>query len=173
MASSTKSQAREWIESIVIAIILAIVIKAFILETVLVEGSSMLPTLRNRDRLAVNKIGYRFGSPQYGDIVVFEYPGDPSLIFIKRVIGLEGDRVEVRDHRVYLNGTELKEPYINESPIMDYPESTVPKGTVFVLGDNRNDSRDSRFSDVGFVPLGNIRGEAVIRMWPLPPGKIE
>jgi signal peptidase I len=173
MASGTKSQVREWVESIVIAIILAIVIKAFVFETVLVDGSSMLPTLRDRDRLAVNKIGYRLGGPQCGDIVVFEYFADPSLIFIKRVIGVEGDRVEVRDHRVYLNGTELDEPYINERPLGNFPEVVVPPNTVFVLGDNRNDSRDSRFSDVGFVPLDNVRGEAVLRMWPFPPEKIQ
>lgn len=172
MTSGSKSQVREWIESIIIAIVLAIVIKAFLFETVLVDGSSMLPTLRDRDRLAVNKIGYRFDGPRYGDIVVFEYPGNPSLIFIKRVIGVEGDRVEVRDHRVYLNGVELDEPYINEKPLGNFSEVVVPPDTVFVLGDNRNDSRDSRFSDVGFIPLENIRGEAVLRIWPLPPERI-
>ncbi len=173
MTSSSKSQTREWIESVVIAVILAIIIKAFVFETVLVDGSSMLPTLKSKDRLAVNKIGYRLDRPQYGDIVVFEYPADPSLIFIKRVIGIEGDRIEVRNHRVYINGTELEEPYVNEKPLGNYPETVVPPDTVFVLGDNRNDSRDSRFADVGFVPLDNIRGEAVIRMWPLPLAKIK
>ncbi len=173
MASSSKSQGREWIESIIIALILAVIIKAFIFETVLVDGSSMMPTLRDRDRLAVNKIGYRLDGPRHGDIVVFKYPADPSLIFIKRVIGTEGDRVEVRNHRVYINGVELNEPYINERPLGDYSEVVVPRGTVFVMGDNRNDSRDSRFADVGFVPLDNIRGEAIIRMWPLPLSKIK
>ncbi len=169
MTESTKSQKREWIESIIIAIIIAIVIKAFVFETVLVDGYSMLPTLKDKDRLAVVKIGYLFGVPEYGDIVVFKYPADPSLIFIKRVIGLEGDRVEIKNQRVYVNGAQLEEPYINERPVADFPEVVVPPDTVFVLGDNRNDSRDSRFSDVGFVPLENIRGEAVGRMWPLPP----
>lgn len=173
MASGTKSQAREWIESIVIAIVIAIVIKAFVFETVLVEGSSMLPTLKDRDRLAVNRIGYRLGKPEHGDIVVFEYPADPSLIFIKRVIGVEGDRVEIKGHKVYVNGLELDEPYINEKPLGDFPEVVVPPGTVFVLGDNRNDSRDSRYTDVGFIPLENIRGEAFLRMWPMPLQKIK
>lgn len=172
MTGKTKSQAREWVESIVIAIVIAIIIKAFIFETVLVDGHSMLPTLRDKDRLAVNKIGYRITGPQNGEIVVFRYPADPSLMFIKRVIGVEGDRVEIRNHKVYVNGVELDEPYISERPLGEFPEVVVPPNTVFVLGDNRNDSRDSRFTDVGFIPVKNIRGEAVARMWPLPPQKI-
>ncbi|MGI6697957.1 MAG: signal peptidase I [Clostridiales bacterium] len=173
MTSGAKSQAREWLESIVIAVVIAIVIKAFVFETVLVEGSSMLPTLKDSDRLAVNKIGYLLGKPEHGDIVVFEYPSDPSLIFIKRVIAVEGDSVEIKDHRVYVNGTELEEPYISEKPLGDFPEVVVPPNTVFVLGDNRNDSRDSRYADVGFIPLKNIRGEAVFRLWPVPPTIID
>lgn len=172
MASGSKSRFREWIESIAIAIVLTVIIKAFLFETVLVDGSSMLPTLKDRDRLTVNKLGYRFDGPRHGDIVVFEYPADSSLIFIKRVIATAGDSIEVRDHKVFLNGVELDEDYINERPVMDYPEVSVPQNTVFVLGDNRNDSRDSRFADVGFVPLRNIRGEAVFRIWPLPPAMI-
>ena len=99
MTSGTKNQVKEWLESIIIAVVIAVVIKTFMFETVLVEGSSMLPTLKDSDRLAVNKIGYLIGRPQHGDIVVFEYPADPSLVFIKRVIGVQGDRVEIRDLR--------------------------------------------------------------------------
>jgi signal peptidase I len=172
MTESTKSQKREWIESIIIAVVIAIIIKSFIFETVLVDGYSMLPTLTNNDRLAVSKIGYMFNGPEHGDIVVFKYPANPKLIFIKRVIGVEGDKVEIKNHKVYVNGTVLDEPYINERPLADFSEVVVPSDTVFVLGDNRNDSRDSRYSDVGFVPRDNIRGEAVARMWPLPPQKI-
>lgn len=173
MTEGVKSQKKEWLESIIVAIVIAIIIKAFVFETVLVDGHSMLPTLRDRDRLAVVKIGYLFDGPGYGDVVVFRYPADPSLIFIKRVIALEGDRVEIKNHRVYVNGTRLDEPYINEKPIMDYPEAVVPPNTVFVLGDNRNDSRDSRYPDVGFIPIRNIRGQAVGRMWPLPLKKVK
>ena len=74
---------------------------------------------------------------------------------------------------MYVNGIELDEPYINERPLGDFPEVVVPPGTVFVLGDNRNDSRDSRYADVGFIPLKSIRGEAFLRMWPMPPQKID
>lgn len=168
MEGKKKGEIREWIESIFIAVIIAIAIKAFIFETILVDGYSMLPTLHDRDRLAVNKIGYHIGEPARGDIVVFKYPGDPKLIFIKRVIGIEGDRVEIKNHRVIVNGEELEEDYIMEMTLGDYPEAVVPKGRVFVLGDNRNDSRDSRYPDVGFISVKNIRGKAFARIWPVP-----
>lgn len=173
LKEKTKGEIREWIESIFIPVIIAIVIKAFIFETILVDGYSMLPTLKDRDRLAVNKVGYHIGEPERGDIIVFKYPADPKLIFIKRVIGVEGDRVEIKNHRVYVNGEELEEDYILEKPLGDYPEVVVPENTVFVLGDNRNDSRDSRYPDVGFIPLKYIRGKAIARIWPLPLQKIK
>jgi signal peptidase I len=169
---NTGREAREWIESILIALVIAVVIKAFLFETILVDGYSMLPTLNHRDRLAVNKIEYRLSRPDRGDIVVFRYPANRKLIFIKRVIGIEGDRVQIKDHEVIVNGQRLSEDYIKEKPLADYPETIVPKNTVFVLGDNRNDSRDSRYSDVGFIPLKNIRGKAIARIWPLPPERI-
>lgn len=172
MKESAGREAREWIESILVALVIAVIIKAFIFETILVDGHSMLPTLKHRDRLAVNKIEYRLGEPNRGDIVVFRYPANHKLIFIKRVIGIEGDRVQIMDHEVFVNGQRLSEDYIKEKPLADYPETVVPKDTVFVLGDNRNDSRDSRYSDVGFIPIENIRGKAMARIWPLPPKRI-
>lgn len=172
MMRRNKSQLREWIESIIIAVIIALVIKAFFIETIQVDGSSMLPTLNNGERLVVNKIGYILGKPEKGDIVIFKYPANPSLIFIKRIIGVSGDTVEIRNHKVFVNGYELDETYIMEKTIANYPAATVPENTVFVLGDNRNYSKDSRYPDVGFVPLKNVKGEAFIKIWPLPIQKI-
>lgn len=172
MDEKGKSQLREWVESIIIAVIIAIVIKAYFFEMIQVEGNSMLPTLHHGERLIVNKIGYRLGKPERGDIIIFKYPADPSLIFIKRVIAVEGDTVEIRNHKVYVNGNQLSEPYILSETLSEYPLTKVPDDTVFVLGDNRNYSRDSRYPDVGFVPIKNIKGEAVVKLWPPPPEKI-
>jgi len=172
MAQKNKSQLREWIECIFIAVVIAIVIKAFFIETIQVDGSSMVPTLLDGERLIVNKIGYTIGQPDRGDIVIFKYPADPSLTFIKRIIGIEGDTVEIKDHKVFVNGQELDEPYIMEKTLSDYPAACVPENTVFVLGDNRNYSKDSRYPDVGFVPLKNVKGEAFFRIWPFPPQNI-
>ncbi len=173
MTGNAKSQTREWIESIIFAIIIAIAIKAFFVETIQVEGSSMVPTLHDRERLMVNKIGYIIDQPEHGDIVIFKYPSDTSLTFIKRVIALEGDTVEIKGHEVYVNGQKLDEPYILEKTMGEFPAAKVPENTVFVLGDNRNYSKDSRYPDVGFVPLKYVKGKAVLRLWPLPMERIK
>ena len=127
----------------------------------------MDPTLQDGERLIVNKFTYKFRSPRTGEIIVFKYPGDPSKKFIKRVIGEPGDSVSIQDSKVYVNGRALDEPYILEKMDSDYEYVTVPEGTIFVLGDNRNGSRDSRYSDVGFVPLENVVGRANFIFWPL------
>ncbi|MFO7295022.1 MAG: signal peptidase I [Caldicoprobacter sp.] len=157
----------EWLQSIVIALLLAFLLRMFVFDVVMVEGSSMHPTLESGDRLIVLKLGYRFRHPEHGDIVVFRNPDNPRVNYIKRVIGVEGDRVEIKDGKVYVNGKALVEPYIAEPTLGEYPETVVPEGTIFVMGDNRNFSRDSRNSQVGFIPLENVVGKAKIRIWPL------
>lgn len=157
----------EWLQSIVIALLLAFLLRMFVFDVVMVEGSSMHPTLESGDRLIVLKLGYRFRLPEHGDIVVFRNPDNPRVNYIKRVIGVEGDRVEIKDGKVYVNGKALVEPYIAEPTLGEYPETVVPEGTIFVMGDNRNFSRDSRNSQVGFIPLENVVGKAKIRIWPL------
>jgi len=157
----------EWLQSIVIALLLAFLLRMFVFDVVMVEGSSMHPTLESGDRLIVFKLGYRFRLPEHGDIVVFRNPDNPRVNYIKRVIGVEGDRVEIKDGKVYVNGKALVEPYIAEPTLGEYPETVVPEGTIFVMGDNRNFSRDSRNSQVGFIPLENVVGKAKIRIWPL------
>ena len=158
---------KEWAQAIIAAVVLALLIRTFLFEIILVDGSSMLPTLQDADRVFVNKIGYIVGKPQHGDVVIFKTPEDPHTNYVKRVIGLPGDRIMIRDGVVYVNGNALVEPYILEPPYNDYAEITVPEGTFFALGDNRNGSKDSRDFHVGFVPLDNLLGEAVFRIWPL------
>lgn len=164
-------EAREWIKSLLVALVLAFLIRQFFFANFMVDGTSMVPTLQNREYLIVNKMVYHLHSPQYNDIVVFKYPGDTSQDYIKRVIGLPGDKIEVRDYKVFRNGKELNEPFINE-PTIPNPEPalrnfTVPAGTIFVLGDNRNLSKDSRDPTVGYVPDANIVGRADLVWLPL------
>ncbi|MEG0832296.1 MAG: signal peptidase I, partial [Acidaminococcaceae bacterium] len=129
-------------------------------------GPSMLPTLENRERLLVNKFIYFVTDPQKDEIIVFKYPMDESRDFIKRVIAVGGDTVELRDGQVYINGVAKKETYTKERNHSTYRKAVVPKGHVFVLGDNRNNSEDSRYADVGFVPLKLIKGKASVIFWP-------
>lgn len=156
-----------WIEVIVTAFVIAFLIRGFIFEPITVNGESMVPTLHNGEDLIVLKFPYWFSSPEYGDIIVFRYPSDPKYHYIKRVIALPGDSVEIKEGEVYVNGEKLVEPYINEKTLMDFKLDRVPDDTVFVLGDNRNWSRDSRYPDVGPVPFENIIGKAAFRIWPI------
>lgn len=171
MTSFIKKETLEWIKewgtSFVVAIALAMLIRTFIVELYMVEGPSMTPTLLNGERLVVSKFIYRFQKPVKGEVVIFRYPRDPSRDFIKRVIATAGDTIEIRDGRVFVNGQLLDEDYIKEKTRGSYPLSTVPAGTVFVMGDNRNNSEDSRFPEVGFVPLELLKGKAILVFWPV------
>ena len=158
---------KDWVISILIAVVLAFFIRYFIVELYMVEGPSMRPTLQNGERLVVNKFIYRFKDPERGDVLVFRFPKDPSRDFIKRVIAVPGDTVEIKDGRVFVNGQLMNEPYILERTRGSYPLATVPAGHIFVMGDNRNNSEDSRFPDVGFVPFELIKGKAVVIFWPV------
>jgi signal peptidase I len=166
---------RQWGENIqilVLALGLALLIRTFIAEPRYIPSESMFPTLFAGDRLVVEKISYYLHPPQPGDIVVFAPP--PQLqeqgfredqAFIKRVIGLSGDRVRVSRGKVSVNDRVLSEPYIAEAPDYELPTVTVPPDRVFVMGDNRNNSNDSHIW--GFLPQGNIVGRAVFRFWPI------
>lgn len=157
----------ELVKSILVAIIAAILIITFVFETVSVDGQSMFPTLNHKDRLIVEKVSYYFREPRVNDIVVFKYPANTREKFIKRVIAVSGDKVKIENNRLYVNGIEKDEPYLNEKFINGfYPETTVPKNTIFVLGDNRNNSKDSRFPDVGFVNVKLVVGKASLRIYP-------
>jgi signal peptidase I len=164
--TSLGQEVRGWARDILFTALIAVLVVIFVVQPVKVEGTSMEPRLEPRDRIFVNKFVYYFSDVKRGDIVVFWYPKDKTKSFIKRVIGLPGETVEVRSGVVYFNGEKLSEPYLaggfdNES----YPLQVVPPDHYFVLGDHRNSSNDSR--DWGFVPEQNIFGEAVFRYWPL------
>lgn len=156
---------KEWVQSAVIAIILAFIIKMFLFDFVLVQGSSMFPTLENGDRLIVNKIGYTIGEPNYEDVVILSY--SDSVEYVKRVIGKPGDTVEIRDQIVYINNQPLTEVYINTEAYDDFSKVTVPQGSYFVMGDNRANSSDSRFESLGFVEEDAIDGKVIFRIWPI------
>lgn len=160
--SGCVSFAIDTLETILLALILFFAINA-ISARVRVDNISMKPTLQAGEFLLLNRLAYRLGSPQTGDIVVFHYPGDPKEDYIKRVIGTPGDKVEVGNRMVTVNGVTLNEPYIAEAPL--YTGSwTVPGDSLFVLGDNRNQSSDSH--SWGFVPLKNVVGKALLIYWP-------
>jgi len=164
---SVGEEAKDWIVSIAAAIAVALLIRTFIVELYVVDGPSMRPTLQHEERLVVNKFIYYVRDPQKGEVVIFRYPRDPSRDFIKRVIATAGDTIEIKDGRVYVNDQLLREDYILEKTRTEYPKVTIPEGTIFVMGDNRNNSEDSRFPDVGFVPLNLVKGEAVLVFWPV------
>src|SRR5271170_255984 len=158
-----------WVRDLMISVVLAIFVILFIYQPVKVEGTSMMPTLDDQERIFINKFVYRFhfGNIDRGDTVVFWFPGDPSKSYIKRVIGMPGDRVEVDDGKVIVNGQALVESYV---PPEYRDESSMPAHMVhedeyFVLGDNRSSSNDSRAW--GMVPRRYIYGKAVFIYWPL------
>ncbi|MGE5484857.1 MAG: signal peptidase I [Ignavibacteriales bacterium] len=162
---SLKQVAREALEIVITALVLAYLIQGFVVQSWVVDGPSMEPTVLNGERLFLNKFVYRLGPPKRGDIVVFHLPKKGDRDFIKRVVGLPGETVEVRLGRVYINQQPIDEPYIRKDVLGEYPKVTVPEGQVFVMGDNRPNSLDSRA--FGTVPINLIRGKAMFVYWPL------
>jgi len=184
-AEKQKSAAREYTEAIVIALILAIFIRTFIVQAFKIPSGSMLQTLLIGDHILVSKFIYGIKnpftdsvlipikSPKRGDIVVFKYPNDPKLDYIKRVVATAGDTVEIKDKKVFINGAspehrygEFRDPHFlppSEGPRDNFGPITVSEGHIFVMGDNRDNSYDSRFW--GFVSLEAVRGKAFIIYW--------
>lgn len=178
----SKNKVLEWIKSILIALIIALFIRTFFVQAYKIPSGSMIPTLLVGDYLLVNKITfgirnpikddfiYQWNMPKRQEIVVFTYPIDKKLDFIKRVIGLPGDTVEIINKKVFVNGKPLEEPYVQFTDNEIYPKEIsprdnfgpikVPSGQLFVLGDNRDQSYDSRFW--GFVPISSLKGKALI-----------
>ena len=159
---------KEFFQSLIIAGILAFFIITFVAQSFVVDGQSMEPTLHDGERLFVNKFIYRFHSPERLDIIVFTPHGAPNNKFIKRVIGLPGETIYIRDGVTYINGKPLKEDFINETMLGNFGPFQVPDNKVFVMGDNRNHSADSRIpSYVGYVDYKSISGKAFWVYWPL------
>ena len=162
-ASGLRSHLRAWARDLVIALGLAAFIILFLYQPVKVEGTSMAPGLEDQDRIFINKFVYDWEPIERGDIVVFRYPRDPSKSYIKRVVGVAGDRVQILNGRVFVNGEALPEDYVppGYSDTSSYPETLVPPGAYFVLGDHRNMSNDSR--EFGPVEQKYIYGKEIGR----------
>lgn len=162
----------EYLDSVAIAGVTALFIIHFIVRTFYIPSGSMIPTLQVRDFILVNEFIYRFKEPERGDIIVFKPPpeahaGDKE--FIKRVIGLPGDTISIEDGKVYVNGKPLEEPYVKFKPDYYFAPRTVPRGHLFVMGDNRPSSADSHIW--GFLPRENILGKASLII--LPPTRVK
>jgi signal peptidase I len=191
-ASAKKSVPREYLESVVVAVILALFIRTFAVQAFKIPTGSMEKNLLIGDHLLVNKLVYspswgRWESlllgkkeVQRGHVVVFKFPEDPARDFIKRVIGLPGEKIEIRDKKVYINDRPLEEPYVHflQPPLRrddpeyglrgedgrdNYGPKVIPAGELFVMGDNRDNSRDSRFW--GFLPRDQVKGRALLVYW--------
>lgn len=168
-----KSVIRQYTEAFLIAILLALVIRTFVVQAFKIPSGSMLPTLQIGDHLLVNKFLYWFTDTQRGDVIVFKFPQDEGRDFIKRVIALPGDRVEVRGKQVYVNDKPVQESYAvhldpsmqenPHSPRDNFSPVKVPAGQLFMMGDNRDYSMDSRFW--GFLDIKKIKGKAFIIYW--------
>lgn len=158
---------RYWLRDLVLSVLLAFTIISFLYQPVQVEGTSMMPLLKNHERIVVGKIVYPVESIHRGDIIVFHYPLDPAESFIKRVIGLPGDWVRISDGRVYVNGKRLREPYILPAYLGEQtcPPVHVAPNHYYVLGDHRDFSNDSR--NWGTLDREYIYGKAVFAYWPL------
>jgi signal peptidase I len=160
-------EVRRLVRDLVILLAIVSLSVAFLFQPFKVEGASMQPVLADHERILVNKLVYRLRAVERGDVVVFWFPGDPDRSFVKRVIGVPGDRVEIRDGRLYVNGVAQAEPYLPPAhrPAERFGAVTVQEGHYFVLGDHRRVSNDSRAW--GQVPQDAILGKAVLRYWPL------
>ncbi|MDR1580916.1 MAG: signal peptidase I [Synergistaceae bacterium] len=158
---------RDVIETVVYAVVLALIIRTFVIQAFWIPSGSMIPLLEPGDRVMVVKFWYHLPTvhPKRGQVVVFKYPVDPKRDFVKRIIGLPGDKVEIVGGRVFINDSEIPEPYVKNPDNFTMPAEIIPANNYFCMGDNRANSADSRFW--GPVKAALLRGPAVFRYWPL------
>lgn len=158
----------EYIKMIIFVVVVVLIVNNFLLINARVPSESMEKTIMTGDRFFGNRLAYLFDDPERFDIVVFKYPDDESQLFVKRVIGLPGETVEIKDGKVYINGSEtpLDDSFTPETPTGDYDPYVVPDGSYFMLGDNRNHSGDSRFWKQPYVEKEKIVGKAIFRYFP-------
>ncbi len=172
--TSLKREIMEWIIVIEIAVILAVVLNMFLIVNAVIPSASMETTIMTGDRIFGNRLAYTNHDPQRGDIVIFKYPDDETQLFIKRLIGMPGETLEMIDGVIYINGDPLDEPYLAAIPYGSYGPVTIPENAYFVMGDNRNNSADSRYWNQPFVYRDKILGKAVFCYFPARDfGKIE
>ncbi|MCR5222617.1 MAG: signal peptidase I [Lachnospiraceae bacterium] len=172
--TSVKREVMEWIIVIEVAVILAVVLNMFLIVNAVIPSASMETTIMTGDRIFGNRLAYLKKDPARGDIVIFKFPDDEKQLFIKRLIGMPGETLQMKDGVVYIDGEALDEPYLATIPYGDYGPITVPEGAYFVMGDNRNNSADSRYWNQPFVYRDKILGKAVFCYFPASDfGKIE
>jgi len=163
-----KKELQEWLKSILIALVVVFFIKFLVFDIMAIDGISMQPTLYDKDRVFVNIAGYRIGTPKKLDVIIFTPSIDTKSYYVKRVIGLPGDTIRITGGKVYVNDIQLEEKYLSTGTRTEgNVKLTVPEGRVFVLGDNRNNSEDSRDPRLGPVPIKSIKGSVEFRIFPL------
>ncbi|HOV68691.1 MAG TPA: signal peptidase I [Clostridia bacterium] len=172
MTANLKAEILDWIKAILIAVIISLVLRTFVFEIMRVDGESMEKTLYTNNFVYIDKLVFRFRGPKRGDVVECYYSKYSAYkeTYIKRVIGLEGEKIEIKDGKIFIDGVEYDDPQFDEHERQtNFYEGTweVPEGHVFVMGDNRNNSNDSRMKAVGFIPCKDIVGRAVLVLWPL------
>lgn len=167
MGEAVRRELREWIKALVVALLLAWVLRSVLVQPYRVEGSSMESNLHDTERLFINRMVYRLHPPRRGDVVVVDLPNE-GITIIKRIIGLPGETIEIKDGSVFIEGELLEEPYLTQATLDIYGPTQIPEEHYFVMGDNRINSRDSRNVSVGFVSQEQIKGHAFLVYWPLP-----
>jgi len=155
----------DWVAVIVCAIVISFLINTFVIVNATVPTSSMENTIMAGDRVIGSRLYYLRHEPERGDIIVFDYPDDPNILYIKRVIGVPGDHIEINGGKVYINGEVYEEPYLNVTTEGEWGPYDVPADSYFMLGDNRNDSADSRYWHNTFLTKEGIVGKAIFKYW--------
>ena len=169
MGHSPLNELLRWILAIVIAVVIALILNEFIIVNARIPSGSMENTIMTGDRIVGNRLAYISSEPERYDIIIFRYPDDESQLFIKRIIGLPGETVEISDGYIYIDGSDEPLEDVETPEVMEgtYGPYEVPEGCYFVLGDNRNNSKDSRFWENTYVSKDEILGKAIFRYWPL------
>ena len=167
MSSTVKTEVISWVKTIILAMVLAGAVNSFLIVNAEVPTGSMENTIMAGDRILALRTSYWLDEPEAGDVAIFRYPDDPEgkTLYVKRIIGTEGDTIQMTDGVVYVNGEALEEPYLPEAAYGDFGPVTVPADSYFMMGDNRNHSLDSRYWDNPFVEEDEILGKVVLRYY--------
>ncbi|MBU1105624.1 MAG: signal peptidase I [Candidatus Riflebacteria bacterium] len=155
---------RDWAKDFARALVFFLVLQTYVVQGFVIEGACMEPELHSREKIIVNKMIYKFEEPEVGEVVVFSYPLEPEKDFIKRVVGVPGDMIEIKEGYLYRNGRLMKEPFVKEYVFGTYGPQRVPDGKICVMGDNRNNSHDSR--SWGLLERTMVKGRAELKFWP-------